>query len=201
MSLEAKLQHFHHYASNQNLPLEAISVGDEHRILWEMHYAPNAPRNIYSHTKGFTVTAVGLAISDGVLHLDDRLVDAFPDKLPEHPDPRLEKIQLKHLLCMSSGFGKALLMNNHRRPGVGAPDYGAICSANRCSQSQELNSAILPPTASSPGIWWNGRSEHVWVNTCMNEFLRLWIWDGPSGSMTRRDIQTEAAGCTSPAPR
>lgn len=99
MSLEAKLQHFHHYASNQNLPLEAISVGDEHRILWEMHYAPNAPRNIYSHTKGFTVTAVGLAISDGVLHLDDRLVDAFPDKLPEHPDPRLEKIQLKHLLC------------------------------------------------------------------------------------------------------
>lgn len=123
MSLEAKLQHFHHYASNQNLPLEAISVGDEHRILWEMHYAQNAPRNIYSHTKGFTVTAVGLAISDGVLHLDDRLVDAFPDKLPEHPDPRLEKIQLKHLLCMSSGFGKALLMNNHRRPGVGAPDY------------------------------------------------------------------------------
>lgn len=123
MSLEAKLQHFHHYASNQNLPLEAISVGDEHRILWEMHYAPNAPRNIYSHTKGFTVTAVGLAISDGVLHLDDRLVDAFPDKLPEHPDPRLEKIQLRHLLCMSSGFGKALLMNNHRRPGVGAPDY------------------------------------------------------------------------------
>ena len=101
MSLEAKLQHFHHYASNQNLPLEAISVGDEHRILWEMHYAPNAPRNIYSHTKGFTVTAVGLAISDGVLHLDDRLVDAFPDKLPEHPDPRLEKIQQRHLLCMS----------------------------------------------------------------------------------------------------
>lgn len=39
MSLEAKLQHFHHYVSNQNLPLEAISVGDEHRILWEMHYA------------------------------------------------------------------------------------------------------------------------------------------------------------------
>lgn len=92
-------------------------------ILWEMHYAPNAPRNIYSHTKSFTVTAIGLAISDGVLHLDDHLADAFPDKLPKHPDPRLEKIQLKHLLCMSSGFGKALLMNNHRRPGVGAPDY------------------------------------------------------------------------------
>ena len=25
MSLEAKLQHFHHYVSNQNLPLEAIN--------------------------------------------------------------------------------------------------------------------------------------------------------------------------------
>ena len=43
MSLEAKLQHFHHFASNQNLPLEAISVGDEHRILWEMHRATSTP--------------------------------------------------------------------------------------------------------------------------------------------------------------
>ena len=45
------------------------------------------------------------------------------DKLPSNPDPNLEKIQLKHLLCMSSGFGKALLMNAARRPGVGPPDY------------------------------------------------------------------------------
>ncbi|MFQ7124355.1 MAG: serine hydrolase [Eisenbergiella sp.] len=123
MLLEEKFLEFHRYASSHNLPLEAISVGDENKVLCEMHYAANAPRNIYSHTKSFTVTAVGLAMEEGKLSLEDHVAEVFKDKLPSNPDPNLEKIQLKHLLCMSSGFGKALLMNADRRPGVGAPDY------------------------------------------------------------------------------
>lgn len=123
MLLEEKFWNFHKLVSEKNIPLEAISVGDENKVLCEMHYTANAPRNIYSHTKSFTVTGVGLAIEDGKLSLEDYLVDAFPDKLPAKENPGLEKIQLKHLLCMSSGFGKALLMNADRRPGVGAPDY------------------------------------------------------------------------------
>lgn len=51
MLLEEKFLEFHRYASSHNLPLEAISVGDENKVLCEMHYAANAPRNIYSHTK------------------------------------------------------------------------------------------------------------------------------------------------------
>ena len=58
MLLEEKFLEFHRYASSHNLPLEAISVGDENKVLCEMHYAANAPRNIYSHTKSFTVTAL-----------------------------------------------------------------------------------------------------------------------------------------------
>lgn len=65
MLLEEKFLEFHRYASSHNLPLEAISVGDENKVLCEMHYAANAPRNIYSHTKSFTVTAVGLAMEEG----------------------------------------------------------------------------------------------------------------------------------------
>ena len=123
MLLEEKFLEFHRYASSHNLPLEAISVGDENKVLCEMHYAANTPRNIYSHTKSFTVTAVGLAMEEGKLSLEDHVAEVFKDKLPSNPDPNLEKIQLKHLLCMSSGFGKALLMNADRRSGIGAPDY------------------------------------------------------------------------------
>ena len=64
MLLEEKFLEFHRYVSSHNLPLEAISVGDENKVLCEMHYAANAPRNIYSHTKSFTVTAVGLAMEE-----------------------------------------------------------------------------------------------------------------------------------------
>ena len=98
MLLEEKFLEFHRYASSHNLPLEAISVGDENKVLCEMHYAANAPRNIYSHTKSFTVTAVGLAMEEGKLSLEDHVAEVFKDKLPSNPDPNLEKIQLKHLL-------------------------------------------------------------------------------------------------------
>ena len=101
--------------------LSVSEMKTRYSVRW--HYAANAPRNIYSHTKSFTVTAVGLAIEEGKLSLEDHVAEVFKDKLPSNPDPNLEKIQLKHLLCMSSGFGKALLMNADRRPGVGAPDY------------------------------------------------------------------------------
>ena len=36
MLLEEKFLEFHRYASNHNLPLEAISVGDENKVLCEM---------------------------------------------------------------------------------------------------------------------------------------------------------------------
>lgn len=39
MLLEEKFLEFHRYASDHNLPLEAISVGDENKVLCEMHYA------------------------------------------------------------------------------------------------------------------------------------------------------------------
>ncbi len=39
MLLEEKFLEFHRYASSYNLPLEAISVGDENKVLCEMHYA------------------------------------------------------------------------------------------------------------------------------------------------------------------
>ena len=47
-------------------------------------------------------------MEEGKLSLEDHVAEVFKDKLPSNPDPNLEKIQLKHLLCMSSGFGKAL---------------------------------------------------------------------------------------------
>ena len=36
MLLEEKFLEFHRYASSHNLPLEAISVGDENKVLCEM---------------------------------------------------------------------------------------------------------------------------------------------------------------------
>ena len=41
---------------------------------------------IYSHTKSFTVTAVGLAIEEGKLSLEDNVAEVFKDTLPSNPE-------------------------------------------------------------------------------------------------------------------
>ena len=49
------------------------------RYLWE----GACRRNIYSASKSFTSAAVGIAQKEGLLSIDEKLVDAFPDDLPE----------------------------------------------------------------------------------------------------------------------
>lgn len=123
MSVEKIVKEFSDYVTDVQLPLEGIAVGNGKEILYEQHFRPDIPRNIYSHTKSFTATAAGIAITDGLLSLEDRLADAFREYVPQQASPLLYEIKLKHLLTMSSGFGKPYLMGKDRRRGVGLPDY------------------------------------------------------------------------------
>lgn len=112
------------YAQERNgLGIEGLAIADGDGVIEEYRFTPPLARNIYSHTKSYVVTAIGIAIEEGLLTLDDRLVDAFPDAVPANASERLGRITLRHLLTMSSGFDRPYLMNEDRRGGVGAPDY------------------------------------------------------------------------------
>jgi hypothetical protein len=49
---------------------------------WWAPYSADRPHLLYSLTKSFTSTAVGLAVADGLLSLDDRIVNVLPDHVP-----------------------------------------------------------------------------------------------------------------------
>ena len=107
----------------EKIRVEGIAICSVNEKLAEYRWSPDLARNIYSHTKSFTATAVGIAMDDGEISLEDKLIDYFPDKVIGKPSDGLMKIKLKHLLTMSSGFGKPLLMGAMRRAGDGMPDY------------------------------------------------------------------------------
>ena len=107
----------------EQLPVEAVSVYQKDRFVVGHRWVEDRPRNIYSHTKSFTVTAVGLAIADGVLSLDDKPADFFPEALPERPAPEWERVTLEKMLPMGLGVDASLLMEDERRQGIGSPDY------------------------------------------------------------------------------
>jgi CubicO group peptidase (beta-lactamase class C family) len=70
---------------------------------WWAPYSAERPHLLYSLTKSFTSVAVGLAIADGVLSLDDRLVDVLPDHVPADISEQGRRITVHHLLSMTAG--------------------------------------------------------------------------------------------------
>ncbi len=71
---------------------------------WWNPYAPGIPHDCRSLSKTFAGTAVGLAVTDGVLSLDDRVVDFFPEFAPPIVSERLSRLKVRHLLSMTVGM-------------------------------------------------------------------------------------------------
>lgn len=104
---------------------EAIALYQNGELVLEHHFVPSLPRPVYSQTKSFVSTAAGMAIDEGKLSLDTKIIDLFPEYEPIITDERVKAIQLRHFLTMSSGLGGSLLMSANRRKGEGFPDYMA----------------------------------------------------------------------------
>jgi hypothetical protein len=58
---------------------------------------------MFSLSKSFTSTAVGLAISEGKLSVDDEVLKFFPDEAPAKPSDHLKSMRVSDLLRMTSG--------------------------------------------------------------------------------------------------
>jgi CubicO group peptidase (beta-lactamase class C family) len=71
-------------------------------------------RNQYSVSKSFTSAAVGFAVREGLLSLDERLVDAFSGEAPPAPSAFLAEARVRDLLTMGLGQDQAYLMGGQR---------------------------------------------------------------------------------------
>jgi CubicO group peptidase (beta-lactamase class C family) len=70
---------------------------------WWTPYRRDATHWLYSLSKSFTSTAVGFAVAEGKLNIEDRVVDFFPDQAPPVVSDNLAALRVKHLLTMSIG--------------------------------------------------------------------------------------------------
>jgi hypothetical protein len=70
---------------------------------WWNPYGPELKHVLNSASKSFTSTAVGFAVSEGKLKLDDKVISFFPEFLPDTVSENLKKMRIKDLLSMSTG--------------------------------------------------------------------------------------------------
>ena len=104
--------------SHSKTEIHSAIVMRHGKVIGEMYPAPFRPE--YQHTqfscsKTFVAAAVGIAISEKLLNLTDRLVTFFPDQLPKIVSWRLASITVEDLLTMRSGFTVDTKMRNRSR--------------------------------------------------------------------------------------
>ncbi len=70
---------------------------------WWAPYAAEHNHVLYSLSKSFTSTAVGFAVTEGKLSLDDDVLKFFPGDAPSEPGGNLRAMRVRDLLTMSTG--------------------------------------------------------------------------------------------------
>jgi len=86
--------------------LHSIMIVKDGKVLVERWYNGQSAEQahiMHSVSKTFTSAAAGLAISEGLLKLDDKLVSFFPEELPEEVDDNLAAVTVRDLLTMNCG--------------------------------------------------------------------------------------------------
>ena len=73
---------------------------------WWNPYRADLKHTLYSTSKSFTATAIGFAVSENKLSVEDKVISFFPDDLPAKISPNLAELRIKDLLSMSVGHEK-----------------------------------------------------------------------------------------------
>ncbi len=132
--------------------LEADPVIDMHSLMvlrhgrvlaqgWWAPYTPERVHLLYSLSKTFTATALSFAIAEGLVSLEDRVVDHFPELSGAVTDHRTRTMLVRHLASMATGhlddtWGAALAADHDEpvRGFLGLPperDPGTVFAYNQ----------------------------------------------------------------------
>lgn len=145
---------------------------------WWSPYGPGVPHGLQSLSKTYAATAIGLAYTEGFLRLDERLVDLFPEYLPEKPSEYLKKLTVYDLLIMGGGMehctpgGTDWIQQYFLEPVVHEP--GTTFFYNTAG-SNMLGAVIGVKTGKSLHAW---LSEKLFVRLGINAQNIRWIRNG-----------------------
>ena len=90
---------------------------------WWNPYNADSPHLLYSLSKSFTSTAIGLAVQENLLSLDDPVISFFPEKIPENPSENLKNMRIRDLLRMTSGHASDTYGRIQGHPGGWAAGF------------------------------------------------------------------------------
>src|SRR5665647_3731004 len=104
-----RIQDFLEHISLKKLELHSFMLLKDGFVVsegWWHPYKPVLPHMLFSLSKSFTSTAIGFAVSEGLLTVDDLVLSFFQGDAPKDPSQNLSSMKVKHLLSMSTGHAE-----------------------------------------------------------------------------------------------
>ena len=103
----ALLNSFYHAITTlPDVDVHHLMVLRHGKVIGELHAAPYRATDLhtlYSASKTVTGLAVGLAVDDGLLTVDDKVSKHLRDKMPATLSPALDSLTVRNLLMMATG--------------------------------------------------------------------------------------------------
>ncbi len=104
-----RIEAFYSALAESGQELHSFSILKDGAVIAEETWYPYRAEDVHilnSLSKSFTSTAVGFAIDEGHLNLDDPIIKFFPNDLPDVVSENLAKVKVRHLLSMSVGHSE-----------------------------------------------------------------------------------------------
>lgn len=102
----AQIREFIETADREVDSMHSFMLVRHGNVVAEAWWAPESaekPHVLWSLSKSFTSTAVGLAVAEGKLSINDRVLKFFPDDAPAEPSNNLKAMRIRDLLTMNAG--------------------------------------------------------------------------------------------------
>lgn len=110
----AEIKAFIEDLEENNIELHSMKLIRFGKTAYEAYrypYNAQSPHTMYSVSKSFTSIAIGFAIDEGMISLDTKVIDLFPEYRTAKYDEKLEKMTVFHLLTMTAGKDVSLVSN------------------------------------------------------------------------------------------
>ena len=173
-----------------NVKFESVMIMKHGEVLFEHWYngaTPELPHAMWSVSKSFTAAAIGMCVDDGLIKVTDKVVDFFPDQLPEEQSEYLKAMTIDNLLTMNCGHE------------IEAPIRVVAAEVDTVKNWVEM--FLAHPVTKEPGTWYCYNSIGTFMLSAIvqkvtgqkvNDFLleRLWQplhisqpewWENPDG--------------------
>ncbi|MEA4919683.1 MAG: serine hydrolase [Clostridiaceae bacterium] len=93
----------------QKLVVYHVNVRQHGEVIGTLDWRDNRRDNIHSCSKVIVSLGVGIAVDEGLLSLDDKPAEIFPEKLPKNPSPYLLDIRVRDMIKMATGHDYFIL--------------------------------------------------------------------------------------------